>query len=435
MTLLAAILTLSSSSAAAAGPLAPVDCVEAVDRVALPAVPGPVKLEVRALERMVAIEAPRGALALAAAIRKGLRSVCAEVEVAGSEVQLRCRSPRIVARIATRTGGSVLEVAAVRALPWMGPDAPPLVPFDPKAAGLGDPCPGSTASGRAECLLGRGDLTATRAALNEIVEGPPRAHASLRLGDLDLLEGDLHAAARRWGEVHGAPWERLAAIRLHELSPIRRTPAEYEALYSTEGLPAPLAREVTLRQARGIAFDGRLPDAARLLKPADCAGVPVCLHILTLAMRDPGPASVEALAVWAELTDRGSGRAAFEAESVAADVAAREGAPAFAANLLAGAVPRVPAPALLGHLLRTAELFLSAGDSVRAGVVIEFARARAGRKGLPGPRWASVARAVRAGVTPRPEPHSALQADASAALDAAKRATRAASAITSGGQE
>jgi hypothetical protein len=435
VTLLAAILTLSASAAGAAGPLAPIDSVEAMDHVALPAVRGPVELEVHALERLLVIEAPRGARRIAAAIGKGARYVCAEVEVDGAEVRLHCRSARIVARIALHRRASVLEVAAVHALPWMGPDAPPFVPFDPKASGLDDACPGSTASGRAECLFAQGDFEGARAALRTIVEGPPRAHASLRLGDLDFLAGDLHAAARAWGEVRGAPWERLAAIRLRELSPAPLSTAEYQSLYSTDGLPGPLAREVTLRKARGLAFDGRLSDAVKLLKPADCDGVPVCLDILTLAMRDPGPASIEALAVWAELADRGSGRAAFAAESAAADVAAREGAPAFAANVLAGAVPRVSAPALIGHLLRTAELFLTAGDSVRAGVVLEFARARAGRRGLRGPRWASVERAVRSGAPSRPEAHDApLHADASAALEAAQRATRAARAVTSGGQ-
>jgi hypothetical protein len=434
VTLLAAILTLTSGSAAAAGPLAPIDSVAAVDHVALPAVRGPVRFEVRALERLVVIEAPRGARRLAAAIRRGARAVCAEVEVAGPEVQLRCRTPRIAARISKVGRRSILEVAALRTLPWMGPDAPPLVPFDPKPSGLGESCPGSTASGRAECLLGRGDLTGARAALDEIVEGPPRAHASLRLGDLDFLAGDLHAAAMRWGEVHGAPWDRLAAIRLHELSPTHLAPPDYEALYSTGGLPAPLARDVTLRKARGLAFDGRLQDAVRLLQARDCDGLPVCLDILTLAMRDPGPASIEALAVWAELTDRGSGRAELEAEGAAADVASRAGAPAFAANVLAAAVPRVPASALPAHLLRTAELFLAAGDTVRAGVVLEFARARAGRKRLAGRRWASVARSVRAGARAPEEPPAPLHADASAALDAAKQATRAAKALTAGGR-
>jgi hypothetical protein len=437
VTLFAAVLTLSTSSAAAAGPLpplAPFDVVEAVDHIALPAVPGPVQLEVRALERQVVIEAPRGIRPIAAAISKGLRAVCAEVEVAGAEARLRCRSARIVARIAPRRGGSVLEVAAVRPLPWMGSDAPPLLPFDPKRTGLGEPCPGSTASGRAECLLAQGDRTGARAALSEVVEGSLRPHASLRLGDLDFLEGDLSAAARRWSGVRGLPWERMAAIRLHELSPSRLGAAEYEALYSTDGLPEPMAREVLLRRARGLAFDGRLQDAVNLLEPAACTSVPVCLDILALALRDPGPVSADALAVWADLTDRGTGRAAFEAETAAADVAAREGAPAFAANVLAGAVPRVPEAALPAHLLRTAELFLAADDTVRAEVVLEFARARAGRS-VTGPRGAGGARAGAAAEPASPEARAALlHADASAALEAARRATQAAKEITSGGQ-
>src|SRR3990172_3877205 len=62
----------------------------------------------------------------------------------------------------------------------------------------------------------------------------------------------------------------------------------------------------------------------------------------------------------------------------------------------AGGGAHPPAADLEGHLLRTSELYLLAGDRVRAGVVVEFARARAGEKGLRGSRWAAVARAAAA---------------------------------------
>ncbi len=434
VTPLVAILTLAGRTAFAA-PLAPFDSVEGIDHVALPAVPGPLRLEVRALDRLIAIEAPRGAAALATAARKAPRAICSTVEVTGGGLVLRCRSNRIVARLFERPGGSLLEVAEVRALPWTGPDAPPLVPFDPQAAGLGEACPGSTASVRGECLLAEGELDRARAALAEIREGPALAHASLRLGDLAFLEGDLHAAATHWGRVEADPWKRLAAIRLGELLPAGPGSAHGDALYATDGLPAPLALDVILRHARALAFGGRMLDAVLLLGKDACASAPICQRIVTLAMRSPGAAAVEALALWLESPDRDRGPGAFEAERAAADVAEREGAPAFAANILAAAAARAPAYALSQHLLRTAELYLEAGDRVRAGVVLKFARARAGRRGLPGPRWAAVARSARArDPAPRTEPPPGAAPQADASLEAAGRATLAARALDSGGQ-
>jgi hypothetical protein len=55
----------------------------------------------------------------------------------------------------------------------------------------------------------------------------------------------------------------------------------------------------------------------------------------------------------------------------------------------------VPTRGLREHLLRTAELFVQGGDLVRAGVIVEFARARLGAGALSGPRWAHVTRALR----------------------------------------
>lgn len=428
MTSLVALLTLAAAAAPAAPPPA-VDGIEAIEHVPLPATAGPLRVRVRALESAVVLEAPRDAAAVARAVRAAPRAVCPGMSVEGAEVRLACRSRRLVARLTPRAGGALLEIWETRGLPWEGDDAPPLLPLDPPAAGLGHGCPGSTPGGRAECALGRGDREAARAALAEaaVQPGPEAGHAALRLGDLAYAAGDLRAAATHWAHAQGQPWDRVAAARLCELS----FACVAAAGAPPAGLPDALARDLALRRGRALAFAGRAGEGLREIAadaaPA-CASAPAtCQRVALLALREPGPAAVEALALWIDLPARGRGPAAFDAEVAAAAVAELVGAPAFAANVLAAAAAHAPPAALPGHLLRTAELYLAANDRIRAGVVLEFARTRAGRAGLAGPRWAAVARGVAA--VRRPAPREARVSDASALVAAADRAVRAARAL------
>ncbi|HET9599371.1 MAG TPA: hypothetical protein VFP65_27605 [Anaeromyxobacteraceae bacterium] len=404
MTALVALLTLLAAPAASAATPA-MDGYEALEHVALPDVGAPLELRVRSLERVVELSAPRGLDRLAQAARRAPRAICPEVTRSGASVLLRCRSTRLVARLVPRSAGTLLEIGEARGLPWSGEDAPPIAPYDPVAAQLGEACPGSTPGGRAECLLAQGDLAAARAAL---ALDPGGAHAELRLGDLALAGGDARAAATHWARVRGAPWERVAAARMCELAaPCLASPAA-DALYALDDLPAPVARELLLRRARALAFAGRPLDALRGLVAAPpqlagaCAGAPAtCQRVALAALAGPG-AGVEALTLWIDLPSRSTGPSAYPAEVAAAGLAAREGAPAFAANVLAAAAARAPAADLPQHLLRTAELYLEAGDRVRAGVVAEFARARNGSKALPGARWSAVRRQLAAPSRPRP---------------------------------
>jgi hypothetical protein len=252
----------------------------------------------------------------------------------------------------------------------------------------------------------------------------------LRLGDLAYAAGDPRGAATHWALTHGGPWERVAAARLCELSLSCTAGAGAAELYAGAGLPPPLARDLALRRARALAFLGQPLEAVRALGaagPGVCsAAFAPCQRIALLALRVPGPGALEALALWVELPGRDRGPAAHEAEVAAAAVAEREGAPAFAANVLAAAAARVPRRALQDHLLRTAELYLAAGDRVRAGVVLDFARIRAGKKPLPGERWAAVAHRVAG--PKRPLKREAEPA-AEPLLAAADRAVQAAHAV------
>ena len=100
----------------------------------------------------------------------------------------------------------------------------------------------------------------------------------------------------------------------------------------------------------------------------------------------------EALAIYVAAVKPGSGAMSAELAAAAADVAERSGAPAFAAAVLSSASAGVAAPALAQHLLRTAELYVAAGDAVRARVVVDFLRTQRQTRALRGPRWARLLR-------------------------------------------
>jgi hypothetical protein len=455
VTLLVAILTLTAMTTVTATPTLAepprpmaVDAVESIEHVPLPDVGGPLSVRVRALEALVVIEAPsRSVPALARAARAAPRAVCAGLEERPSELRFHCRSKRIVARLVRRAGGYLLEISETRGLPWDGEDSPTLVAFDPPAVHLGAACPGSTPAGRAECQLARGDRAAARAALEEITDGPARGFAALRLGDLAFASGDVHAAGKHWSRAKGQPWERIAAARLCELSWSCIDSARAESIYATAGLPNPLARDLALRHARALAFLGRPAEGARSLVTGDpatspCTAAPaMCRGVARAALLAPGSDATDALLLWLEIPERDQGPAAYETEVAVAAIAEREGAPIFAASVLAAAAGHVPAHELRGHLLRTSELYLAGGDRVRAGVVLEFARARAGKKGLVGPRWAAVARGVAAhgaahssGSTHARTRTPSHAADASEILAAADRSARAARGIVEGTQ-
>jgi len=406
VTLLAAILTLTATAAPAAtpGPVA-VDGVEAIDHVPLPAVAG-LSLRVSALEKLVVIQTPsRSAPELARAVRRAPRSVCARIDESPFAIRLRCRSNRIVARLVPQASGYLLEISETRGLPWDGEDGPALVAFDPPSLELGEACPGSTYAGRAECLLAQGDRAGALAVLEHITEGPTLELAELRRGDLAFAAGEACAAAQAWGRVQAKPWQQLAAARLCEASWSCLNGGHVESLYATEGLPQPLARDLTLRRARTLAFLGRAGEAARSLLPESsglgaCAAAPaVCRQVTLAALRALGPDAIDGLLLWLESPERDR-PGAYEMDVAAAAAAERNGAPLFGANVLAAAAGHAPAHAIAEHLLRTSELYLAGGDRVRAGVVLEFARARAGKKGLTGPRWAAVIR----GTSGRGEP-------------------------------
>ncbi len=376
--------------------------IERVDRALLPRLGDPVSIRVHALESLVVVDAPNAAPALVKALRLSPLAVCPDVDETTTGAVLHCRSRRIVAHLIRSDAGYVLDVAETRGLPWDGEDGAPIIAFDPREAGLGAGCPGSTPAGRAECLLARGQRTEAHALLDGAHGAAAEESVALRRGDLAHAQGDVLAATSSWTRARGRTWERLAAARLCELSWACIGSSRLDDVYATADLPEWAQRDLRVRHARTLAFLGRSAQAAEMLvasAPAlnGCASArALCRDIAATALADAGPRSLDALALWLSFPDAQRSPAGHQATATAASVAEREGAPIFAANLLASAAGEVPTRLLREHLLRTAELYVSGGDLVRAGVIVEFARTRAGEAALAGPRWATVLQAIRA---------------------------------------
>ncbi|HET7754011.1 MAG TPA: hypothetical protein VFK85_08875 [Anaeromyxobacteraceae bacterium] len=407
MTRIAAILTLTLAAATARG-----EPLSAFELFPLPPVKGAVTLSAEPFERSITVHSPDGTPAIARALRALSRSLCPEVAEFSGRTVLTCRSTRVVGRLVPRGALVALEVRELQGLPATGDAAIPLLFHDPASLGLGA-CPGANHAARGECQLrdGRQDLalgsflTASRSPIPA-----ERAHALLRLGDLALGSGDVDAARERWAGIDGEPWRRMADARRCELS-VECLARKGDAVFEREGMPASVARELTLRSARARAFRGEVLAAAWALAdqfagPGACGGeVPVCRRIVLSALRSAGERdSSEALAIFAAAVRPGRGPLQLELASAAAAVAEREGAPAFAAALLSGASSAVADAAVAEHLLRTAELYVRAGDAVRARVVVDFLRSRRDTAAVVGPRWARLQRDVAALRARKPKP-------------------------------
>jgi hypothetical protein len=406
--------------------------VRGLEILPLPPVPGPVAVRLEPLESRLVLSAPRAAPELARALRALGSALCGKVDEAPGEVRLTCRTRRLAASIVPLGRSAALEIRELAGMPVPGPEGFPLIPFDTVALGLSG-CPGATPGARGECLLAAGDLDGARRAFAEAAGDEARGLAALRLGDLALLSGNPQGAESFWLQATLEPWKRIAAAHACEITDCSARDSS-DDLFRPGDLPAPLAADLLVRGARAAAYRGRLLDAATRLAgaPEACRGVPDLCHLVLLAaLRGPQPGSEGAALIYLALPDRERCPYAVDLAHAAADSLAASGAPEFAANLLAAMTPQVPEGRLGEHLLRTAEIYVAAGDPVRAGVVLEFARLRMGKK-LPGPRWAAVSRALRprraAPVVSPPTP----PAQAAPELGSAAAALARARALTGG---
>lgn len=372
-----------------------------VERLPLPKVRGSVELRVDPLRSMIALGAPRDLSALAAKVSSGIGSICPKWEVTDGRVVLRCRTRRIEAAIVDQGGKTYLEIHELRGLPRYGPDQQLDVFYEPKGAGVGGPCPGTTAAGRGECAYHEGDLKTAEAQFLQALGTPEHALGALRLGDMAAKRGDLPAAAGFWfraGRV--GPFGRLSVARLCELrGDCLNRPAD--KIFSAGEIREPMRTELALRGARIDAFAGHAADVvttiadtiARGSSSGGCVtlGVRFCRRLLLWALDDGGTDHGEsALAVYLDLPGRTSGSLAFELARTAAERASQLGAPVFGGNMLASVAAIVPDSEMPEHLLRTSELFLAGGDRARAQLVFDYAETRLGARELRAARWVLV---------------------------------------------
>jgi hypothetical protein len=418
-------------------PVPQVATTVAMERIVLPRLRGPVTLWVDAIGATVEVHAPKDPRrlggALAAAVNAG--ALCPKVEVHGRAAVMRCRTRHLQATLVTVRGRLQLDLREVRGLPWSnGPDAAPLVGYDPEKLGLGGPCPGTTPAGRGECAYAAGQLAVAISLFEEALESPHREMATVRLGDLALRRGDPAAAAERYRSVKPKGFfGRVAAARLCELLGACLREKDFGGVFEPTDLPEPWRTEMELHRARAQAFMGKAGAAGHALaerivasdRPPACASAEsLCRQLALAALREPGAdGAVDALTLYfAVPVDLREPTAAPLAEAAAAKAAAI-GAPVFAANLLATTVAHTPPEDLNERLLRTAELYLAGDDSARARAIVDFARTRLRRAALAESRWAGVIRSTSAA----PE-NAAKTTDAGAAKELARALAAAAQA-------
>lgn len=371
--------------------------VSAFELLPLPSAPGRVSLSADPLERTVTLESARGTPAIARSLRALSRALCPTVTELPGRTVLTCASSRVVPRLVLHGATRALELRELAGLPGSGAGAMPLLFHDPLTLGLGE-CPGSNHAARGECRLREGRPDLARGSFLTASRSPNRAerdHALLRLGDLELSAGDAAGAQRRWALVESEPWRRMADARRCELS-AECLSAKGDAPFSREGVPASVAREMTLRAARVRAFRGEALAAAwaiadQFSSAGACSGeAALCRRIVLAALRSRDESEArEALAIYVAAVKPGSGSFSVELATAAAAVAERSGAPGFAAALLSSSSATVPEPAIGEHLMRTAELYVASGDAVRARVVVDFLRSHGARAGA---RWAALLR-------------------------------------------
>jgi hypothetical protein len=350
---------------------------EVLERLPLPVAPRAVSFDVWRREVRLITASP-------AAVARALEAsrLCPQAEVRDGAAVARCKNGRLVASLGRGRRGVELSLAQLRGVPR--DDAPSLGTswhYPPERFGLGGACPGTTPEGKAECLLAQRRPDEAVPLLTEALQHGNGDFAALRLGDIALAKGDiLGALARYQAAGRKDNWGRLAAMRLCELVGCERE----ESVFDSARLPEPLATEVELRLARTLALRGedRRAALALLRRLADRARPPVCpswpavcagVALVNLCSDD---LELEALGLEVFLHFQQQVGTSQDTVLVraAAEAAARLGAPAFAANLLATATPAVPRTRLVEHLSRVVTFYEAAGDRLRADVVRDYAR-------------------------------------------------------------
>jgi tetratricopeptide (TPR) repeat protein len=336
------------------------------------------------------------AKAVAQRMAMGAGQICSEVEAVGTTVVVRCKTKRIDAHLVVERGNKIfIEIEQLRGLPFRHDGDKLSIFYDPQSVGFGAPCPGTMLVGRAECALRDGRTEEATALFRQALGSAPQASfAGMRLGDMAAANGDIAGALNYYRRYsYGDLFGRLAAARLCELDGSCLDNAA--RVFGAADKPEPVRSELLLRGARVALFADRFSDASKLLLDAVND---LCRRMLLVVLDHvTGDDAAQAIEAWLGMPDKYQGPLVMPMLRAVAEKAASIGAPGFAANLLAANATSAEGPGLADHLLRTAELYLAAGDIVRARVVVDYADTRStGRSsGFVGPRWVTVRNQVR----------------------------------------
>ncbi len=294
-----------------------------------------------------------------------------------------CSTALFQASLTKVKGVVYLDLRLLRGLPATeGPDGPPRLPFSPAETGLGGACPGDSAASRGECAWQSGDLDVAAAWLTMAANQPNlRRYVALRLGDIALRRGDADLALSHFQVAAGDGfWGRLASMRSSELTG-KGLRNEHLGQYDSVGLPPSLRTEMQLRRLRALALTRRWDEALPMIAPlatTTCAELPdnFCHRIVLAALHRKDAPRELALEAYLSLPLRTRGPLASELALAAAAAAGALGAPQFGATLLSATVREVDAADLERHLRLAFNLYLAAGDPVRAQVIADYALAR-----------------------------------------------------------
>jgi hypothetical protein len=376
--------------------------VATIERIPLQRSPASVTLTLSAFDRRIELRPTRDSAGLASKIAAVGSRLCPRTLLDHNAVILECTTRRLDSVLVASKGKLFLEIYELRGIPWRGDEGRIDVFYSPIVFRFGDGCPGDTPLARGECAYRVGQYTVAAVEFRRALVGDGRKVASMRLGDLALMNQDPGTAA---GWYHAAgrlgAFGRMAAAKLCELSGACLDNLR-QNVFDSKLLPEPLHTEMFLRAARVAAYVDNFPQAMVHLRGAieaahgGCEGSTqlYCRQLLLKVLEQPGKdGGVEALETYLALPGRTAGPLALVLMRAAVEKAAELGAPIFAGNLLASSAQTVEASNqdLLGDfLLRTMELYLAGGDRTRARVVGEYAETRLGRAKMASVRWKAV---------------------------------------------
>jgi hypothetical protein len=318
-------------------------------------------------------------------------------EQRGATLAYDCSTALFDAHLVTVKGVVYLDLRILRGLPTEDNlDGPPHLEWPPQEVGLGAACPGNTPAAKAECAFEAGDLEVATAWLTMAANQPgARRYAMLRSGDIALRKGDADEALADWRLVAGDGfWGRLATVRIAELTGLGLFDKRLDQ-YDWAGLPSALRTEMEIRQMRALALTRRWDEVLPLIAPmarttCETLADHYCHRLVLAALHSRSAPKELAIEAYLSLPVRTRGPMASELALAAANAAGKLGAPSFGATLLSATVREVEPQELERHLRLAFDLYLQAGDAVRAQVIADYAVAHLpkGSKAAQPAAWA-----------------------------------------------